>query len=155
MGELVDRLCEAVRRWDERSGTTESEETGAWYVLGYLLERPEWRALVEAELEEPPTVASMQRCLLALSARGALPERELVPQLIRAVEEQLESLSEDHAKVVRRRRRWLAAVTRQPDRDRVAEQRTQAMLSRQAVWEEMRRYRVYLMVWREVTAALI
>ena len=152
---MLERFCAAVQQWDERSGATESEETGAWQVLGYVLERPEWRALVEVELQEIPTLASMRRCLAALIARGALDEPVLISQVIAAVDVQLESLSEDHAKVVRRRRRWLADLLRRPDVDGSAERSTQALLSTEVVWEEMRRYRAYLTVWREAMAGLV
>ena len=151
----IDDLCAAVRQWDARSGATAIEESGAWHVLGALLERPEWRRLVDPELQEIPTVASMRRCLRALVARGGPPEPELVAQLIRAVDAELESLSEDHAKVVRRRRRWLAETLQQPDADPEAAERLQALLSTATVWEEMRRYRVYRDVWRELTAARV
>ncbi len=151
----IDDLCAAVRQWDARSGATAIEESGAWYVLGVLLEQPAWRRLVEVELQEIPTVAGMRRCLRALVARGGPPEEDVVARLIRGVDAELESLSEDHAKVVRRRRRWLAAMQQQPDADPQAAEQLQALLSTEAVWEEMRRYRVFLAVWRELTAALV
>lgn len=154
MGQMLELLCAAVEQWDARSGVTESDGTGAWHVLGYLLERPEWRALVEPELQELPTLLGMRRCLSALLARGSLVEAEVVPQVVRAVDAQLEGLSEDHAKVVRRRRLWLAETQRRPDTYPNAEQ-TQALLATEAVWEEMRRYRVYLAVWRDVTAGIV
>jgi hypothetical protein len=155
VGELLERLCEAARRWDERSGVSEPDGGTAWYVLGYVLEQPNWRAVVERELEEIPTVASMRTCLAALVERGRVPETELIPRLIRAVDGQLESLSEDHAKVLRRRRRWLADAILHPQPGSNVEQGTRAMLTPEVVWEEMRRYRVYLDVWREVTAGLV
>ncbi|HEY7295128.1 MAG TPA: hypothetical protein VH916_08800 [Dehalococcoidia bacterium] len=154
MGACLERLCAAVQRWDAICGTPESEESGAWYVLGYVLERPEWRRLVEAELQELPSVAGMRRCLTALSVRGELPEEEIVPQIVRAVDAQLEMLSEDHAKVVRRRRRWLAEEQRHPDGDPSVARRMQALLTTESVWEEMRRQRLRLTAWREVTAEL-
>lgn len=119
-----------------------------------MLDRPEWRALVETELQEIPTPASMRCCLAALIARGSLPEPELLLQVIQAVDGQLERRSEEHAKVVRRRRRWLADVIEHPDADPLVEQNARASLSTDLVWEEMRRYRTELTVWREVTAGL-
>ncbi len=155
MGELLERLCAAVERWDARSGVPAGEETGPFYVLGQLLERPDWRRLVEVELQEIPTRAGMRGCLVALLVRGRLPEEEIVPELVRAVEAQFEHLSEDHAQVVRRRRRWLTDMQAHPGADPALEQQTRALLTTEAVWEEMRRYRVYLTVWREETAALV
>jgi len=158
MGVILEQLCAAVRRWDALTGVPEggqSEESGAWYVLGYLLERPVWRKLVENELQELPTTAGMRRCLAALSLRGELAEETLIPQLVRGVEAQLESLSEDHAKVLRRRRRWLADALRQPDADPATERRMQALLSPEVVWEEMRQQRLRLTAWREATAGLV
>jgi len=154
MGETLERLCAAVQQWDARSGVPDGDETGAFYVLAYVLERPAWRALVETELQELPTVASMRRCLKALSERGAVGEVKLVRELVRAVDGQLEHLSEDHAQVVRRRRRWLADALKHSEPDPEALRSTQALLSTETVWEEMRRYRVYLTVWRDVTAGL-
>ncbi|HZQ36630.1 MAG TPA: hypothetical protein VFD32_11910 [Dehalococcoidia bacterium] len=158
MGAILEQLCAAVERWDGLTAALRddaSEETGAWYVLGYLLERPEWRKLVEPELQELPSVAGMRHCLTALSQRGGPPEDRLVPHLIHAVDAQLESLSEDHALVVRRRRRWLADAERQPNADPAATQRIQALLTTEAVWEEMRRHRLRLVAWREATAGLL
>ncbi len=158
MGALLDRLCAAVQRWDaltDAPAGEASEESGAWYVLGCVLERPEWRKLVEAELQDLPTPAGMRRCLAALCGRSELPEQALIAQIVRGVEAQLESLSEDHAKIVRRRRRWLADALRQPDADPAAERRMQALLSPEVVWEEMRAQRLRLTAWREVTAGLV
>jgi hypothetical protein len=155
MGELLDRLCVAVERWDARSGVPAGEETGAWYVLGQVLERPAWRRLVDVELQEIPTVAGMRRCLAALRARGGMGEEELIPELVRAVNANLEHLSEDHAQVVRRRRRWLTDMLQHPGADPAQAQQTRALLATEVVWEEMRRFRVYLTVWREETADLV
>lgn len=155
---LLEQLCAAVERWDMLTAALRdeaSEETGAWYVLGYLLERPEWRKLVEAELQELPSVAGMRRCLTALSERGGPPEERLIPHLIQAVDGQLEGLSEDHAQVVRRRRRWLADMERQADADPETAERIQATLTTAAVWEEMRRHRLRLVAWREATNGLL
>lgn len=154
MGELIEWLCAAVQQWDACSGATASEEGGAWYVLGCVLERPAWRKLVETELQEIPTVQGMRRCLEALVTRGELDELAMVRELVGAVDAQLEHLSEDHAQVVRRRRRWLADAQRQPGGDPAVEQQTQALLSTEVVWEEMRRYRVYLTAWRSATAGI-
>jgi hypothetical protein len=99
-------------------------------------------------------VTGLRRCLLALRLRGGLSEGEIVRDLVRAVDAQLESLSEDHAKVVQRRRRWLADALRHPGADPDVEQRARESLNTEVVWEEMRRYRVYLTAWREVTAKL-
>lgn len=158
VGVILEQLCAAVERWDALTTALRddaSDETGAWYVLGYLLERPEWRKLVEAELQELPSVASMRRCLAALCERGALSEERLIPHLIQAVDAQLECLSEDHAQVVRRRRRWLADAERQLDADPATTARIQGLLSTEAVWEEMRRHRLRLVAWREATAGLL
>lgn len=154
MGQMIERLCAAVTQWDAQSGVPAGDETGACYVLGAVLERPAWRALVEPELQEFPTVASMHRCLSALSLRGDLDEGALVRELAHAVDEQLERLSEDHAQIVRWRRRWLADALRQGDRENPAVRNTQALLATEVVWEEMRSYRIYLTAWREATAGL-
>lgn len=158
MGMLLERFCAAVECWDALTAALRDdagEEMGAWYVLGYLLERPAWRKLVETELQELPSVAGMRRCLATLCTRAELSEDRLIRHLIGAVDKQLESLSEDHAQVVRRRRRWLADAERQPDADPTTTQRIQALLTTEAVWEEMRRHRLRLVAWREATAGLL
>ena len=151
MAQPIEQLCAAVAQWDARSGVPPDEETGACYVLSALLERPAWRAHVEAELQEFPTVTSMRRCLTVLCLRGGLDEGAVVGELVQAVTAQLERLSEDHAQIVRRRRRWLADALRHGDANSASVRSTQALLTTEVVWEEMRRYRRNFTVWREVT----
>jgi hypothetical protein len=154
MSELLARFCVAVEVWDERCGATEGEGTGAWYVLGCVLDRPQRRVLVERELQDIPTAVSLRLCLTALIERGSIAESELISSLIQSVDAQLEALSEDHTKIIRWRRRWLAGELKHPEADRNAAASLRASLDTQAVWEEMRRARANLVAWRDLTAGI-
>ena len=192
MALLIDQFCEAIEEYGRRTGETSSPiHWTTWFTGG-------WRALKAIDRVDPATVPPERRRTLTVGEvtgrhtvdqvrdwlntlvhKLGVDQGFLITALVRAIEDELEELSESYAKGLRNRRKHLAMMEkiaadpeelatviehmnakRAPGEEPFTEATLLSHIEHFRRWstpslEDQRRNRTALTVWREVTAPII